>query len=105
MISEILSANKLLFSGYFKIKISFKGAPYPAKDIDFVKFLVFNAKSEVVHSANADLLPDGDWAARLPVEKSRELKSGTNRLEVIVTPKVVSLATFESARFVSLPGR
>ena len=89
----------------FKINVSFKGSAYPAKDIDFVKFLVFNSKSEVILSTNAELIQDGEWVAKLPAEKSKELKPGTNRLEVAVTPKIVSLATFESVRFVSLPNR
>ena len=89
----------------FKIKVTFQGNPYPAKDIQLVKFLLFNAKSEVVLSANAELVQDGEWVAKIPAEKSKELKSGTNRLEVAVAPKVVSLATFQSARFVSLGAR
>jgi peptide/nickel transport system substrate-binding protein len=88
----------------FKIKVTFKGHPYPAKDIDFVKFLVFNAKGEMILSGNAEAGADGDWVAKLPAEKSKALKPGPSRLEVAVTPKVVSMPTFESAKFVSLPG-
>lgn len=88
----------------FKIKVSYKGNPYPAKDIDFVRFLVFNSRGEVLLVASAEATADGEWVAKLPPEKSKELKPGVNRLEVAVAPKVVSLASFGSAKFVSLGG-
>jgi peptide/nickel transport system substrate-binding protein len=89
----------------FRINVSFRGTPYPAKDIDFVKFLVVNARGEVVLVAEAQATGDGTWVAQLPAAKTQELKPGSNRLEVAVAPKVVSLASFASARFVSLGGR
>jgi peptide/nickel transport system substrate-binding protein len=88
----------------FKIKVTFKGAAYPAKDIDFVRFLVFNSKGDVVMVANADASAEGEWTAKIPAEKSKDLKPGVNRIEVAVAPKVVSLASFGSAKFVSLGG-
>jgi peptide/nickel transport system substrate-binding protein len=89
----------------FRINVSFRGTPYPAKDVDFVKFLVVDARGEVVLVANAEAVGDGEWVAQLPAEKTQALKPGANRLEVAVAPKVVSLASFGSARFVSLGGR
>jgi peptide/nickel transport system substrate-binding protein len=89
----------------FRINVSFRGTPYPARDIDFVKFLVVDARGEVVLVANAEAVGDGEWVAHLPAEKTQALKPGANRLEVAVAPKVVSLASFGSARFVSLGGR
>jgi peptide/nickel transport system substrate-binding protein len=89
----------------FRINVSFRGTPYPAKDIDFVKFLVVDARGEVVLVANAEAVRDGEWVAKLPAEKTQELKPGSNRLEVAVAPRVVSLASFGSAQFVSLGGR
>jgi peptide/nickel transport system substrate-binding protein len=88
----------------FQVKVTFKGKPYPAKDIDFVKFLIFNSKGDLVMSANADAGTDGEWIAKLPPEKTKELKPGSNRLEVAVSPKVVSMPSFGSLRFVSLGG-
>jgi peptide/nickel transport system substrate-binding protein len=89
----------------FSIKVTFKGEPYPAKDVNFVKFLVFNAKSELVMVADAESTKDGEWIAKLPEDKSKNLKPGSNRLEVAVAPKPVSLASFGSMRFISLGGR
>jgi peptide/nickel transport system substrate-binding protein len=89
----------------FRITVSFKETPYPVKDIDFVKFLVFDARGEVALVADAEAVRDGEWVAKLPADKTRALKPGSNQLEVAVAPKVVSLASFGSARFVSLGGR
>jgi peptide/nickel transport system substrate-binding protein len=89
----------------FRITVSFKETPYPVKDVDFVKFLVFDSRGEVVLVADAEAVRDGEWVAKVPADKTRELKPGSNYLEVAVAPKVVSLASFGSARFVSLGGR
>jgi peptide/nickel transport system substrate-binding protein len=89
----------------FRITVSFQETPYPVKDIDFVKFLVFDARGEVALVADAEAVKDGEWVAKLPADTTRELKPGSNQLEVAVAPKVVSLASFGSARFVSLGGR
>jgi peptide/nickel transport system substrate-binding protein len=89
----------------FRINVSFQGTPYPVKDVDFVKFLVVDARGEVVLVANAEAVGDGEWMAQLPADKTQALQPGANRLEVAVAPKVVSLASFGSARFVSLGGR
>ena len=89
----------------FRITVSFKEAPYPMKDIDFVKFLVFDSRGEVVLDAQAEAVQDGEWVAKIPADTTQALKPGSNHLEVAVAPKVVSLASFGSARFVSLGGR
>jgi peptide/nickel transport system substrate-binding protein len=89
----------------FRITVAYKETPYPVKDIDFVKFLVFDARGEVALVADAEAVRDGEWVAKLPADTTRQLKPGSNQLEVAVAPKVVSLASFGSARFVSLGGR
>jgi hypothetical protein len=89
----------------FRITVSFKETPYLVKDIDFVKFLVFDSRGEVVLVADAEAVRDGEWVAKVPADTTRQLKPGSNHLEVAVAPKVVSLASFGSSRFVSLGGR
>src|SRR5262249_62419595 len=91
--------------GGFRINFSFRETPYPVKDVDLVKFLVFDARGEVVLAADAEAVKDGEWVAHPPADKTRQFKPGSNHLEVAVAPKVVSLASFGSARFVSLGGR
>jgi hypothetical protein len=89
----------------FRITVSFKETPYPIEDIDFVKFLVFDSRGEVVLVADAQAVKDGEWVAQVPAGTTQQLKPGPNHLEVAVAPKVVSLASFGSAKFVSLGGR
>src|SRR5262249_50912468 len=89
----------------FRITVSFKETPYPVKDVDFVKFLVFDSRGEVILVTDAEAVRDGEWVAKVPADTTRELKPGSNHLEVAVAPKVGSLASFGSARLVSLGGR
>ena len=89
----------------FRITVSLKETPYPVKNIDFVKFLVFDSRGEVVLVADAEAAGDGEWVAKVPAETTRALSFRSNHLEVAVASKVVSLASFGSARFVSLGGR
>ena len=70
-----------------------------------MKFLVFDSRGEVVLVADAEAVREGEWVAKVPADTTRALKPGSNRLEVAVASKVVSLASFGSARFVSLGGR
>lgn len=86
----------------FDMRVTFKGRPYPAKDIEEVKFLLFNAKSELVVSGKAT--PSGDaWKVVLSGDVTRRLVPGSNRLEVIVVSKVVSLPSFGTVSFTTLP--
>ena len=71
----------------FRITVSSKETPYPVKDIDFVKFLVFDSRGEVVLVADAEAVRDGEWVAKVPADTTRALKPGSNHLEVAVAPK------------------
>lgn len=85
----------------FIVKVTFKGKPYPVKDIDFVKFLLFDAVGELMVTEKAEAVWDGLWRIVLTPEQIRHLKVGSNRLEVIVAPRVVSIPSFELFTFVT----
>lgn len=86
----------------FDVRITFKGRPYPTKDIAEVKFILFNAKGELVASGKATASGDA-WMAVLAPDVTRKLVPGSNRLELIVVSRVVSLPSFGTVSFTTLP--
>jgi peptide/nickel transport system substrate-binding protein len=87
----------------FDVYVTFKDAPYPAKDIAKVKFLVFDAKGEMVATADAVLVEDGKYQVVLTAEITKLLEAGANKLEVAVSPLVVSIPSFATFEFVTVP--
>ncbi len=86
----------------FEVRITFKGRPYPAQDIEEVKFLLFDAKSELVASGAAQRAGE-IWKIVLLPQVTRRLGPGSNRLEVIVVSRAVSIPSFATVSFTTLP--
>lgn len=87
----------------FMVDVTFNGEPYPVGDIDFVRFLVFGARGELALTGDAEAVRDGLWRVRLTTEQTGRLEVGANRLEVVVSSRVVSIPSFESFTFATLP--
>jgi peptide/nickel transport system substrate-binding protein len=87
----------------FDVFVTFKDAPYPQAEIKQVKFLLFNAKSELVTVGEAEAVADGQYKITLPADVTAKLESGSNKLEVAVVPFTVSVPTFTSFEFVTAP--
>lgn len=86
----------------FTIGVTFKGEPYAVKDIDFVKFLVFDAQGQLALVGEAQAVRDGLWQVVLSPEQTAQLAAGANRLEVIVVSKLVSIPSTEEITFVTV---
>ncbi len=86
----------------FDIKITFKGRPYPAQDIEEVRFLLFDAKRELVASGAPQRVGE-IWKIVLSSQVTRRLGPGSNRLEVIVVSRAVSIPSFVTVSFTTLP--
>jgi peptide/nickel transport system substrate-binding protein len=86
----------------FQVEVTFQGAPYAVDDIELARFLVLDARGEVVVAANVQPQPDGVWLAELTPEQTAELETGSTRLEVAVVSRSVSIPTFESFSFVTI---
>ncbi len=83
----------------FDVQVTFKGEPYAIKDIDFVKFLLFDARGQLAVIGAATAVHDGLWRVELSAEQTTQLAVGANRLEVIVVSKLVSIPSFEEVIF------
>lgn len=86
----------------FQVKVTFQGDPYAADDIELARFLVLDARSELVASANIQPRPDGLWIVELTPEQTAELETGSTRLEVAVVSRLVSIPSFETFSFVTI---
>jgi peptide/nickel transport system substrate-binding protein len=86
----------------FQVQVSFQGKPYPAQDIEFVRYLLFDARGELVELANAEPVREGTWRVALSSKQTARLALGSNRLEVVVTSRIVALPSFRSFRFVTV---
>jgi peptide/nickel transport system substrate-binding protein len=86
----------------FSVKVTFKDKPYAMKDIDFVKFMVLDAKGDIAVVADATAVKDGEWSISLTADQTNKLAPGSNRLEVVVVSKLVAIPTAESFSFVTV---
>jgi peptide/nickel transport system substrate-binding protein len=106
-IAEVeVSGSRMLKAGSraeLKVEVSFQGKPYPAEDVESARFLLFNARGELVESGNAEPVRQGEWRIALSPGLTQRLPLGSNRLEVIVTSRAVALPSFRSFRFVTVP--
>lgn len=86
------------------VRITFQSRPYPVDDIAEVKFLLFDAKSELILTGVVAALRDaGKWTITLSPQITRRLGAGANRLEVIVVSRAVSIPSFATFSFTTLP--
>jgi len=84
----------------FEISITFGGAPYASENLDSVSFLVFDSTGSLAYVGDAEEVAEGSWTARLSEDQTREIEPGSTRVEVIASPLIVSIPTFESVEFV-----
>ncbi len=90
-------------SASFDVTIDFDDEAYPTQDIETVTYLVFDANGALALSGNAEPVSEGSWRLELSAEQTQSLPTGSNRLEVIVVPRVVSIPTFDTFQFVTTP--
>jgi len=87
----------------FDIAVNFKGAAYPQAEIKKVKYLLYNAKGDVVSVGEAKAVANGKYQVVLPADVTAKLEAGSNKLEVAVLPLPISVPTFSSVVFVTEP--
>ncbi len=70
--------------------------------MESVKYLLFNARGELVKVGDADSVADGRWRINLSASETRNLPAGSNRLEVAVASTIVSVPSFDSLLFATV---
>ncbi len=86
----------------FEVRITFRDQPYPAAEIEDVKYLLFDARGQLAAQGAAQRAGDV-WRVVLTPAVTGRLAPGSNRLEVVVVSKVVSIPAFSSVSFTTLP--
>ena len=74
----------------FDVRVTTAGRPYPARDIEGVKFLLFDARGEVALTGNATAVRDGAWRVSLTAAQTGRLPVGAARLEAIAVSRLVA---------------
>lgn len=87
----------------FTVNITFENKPYAMKDIDFVKYMVFDSKDNLVIIGEAKAVKNGQWSVALTPQQAAMIPVGTARIEVAVAAIPVSIPSFDSLEFVVLP--
>ena len=85
----------------FDAFVSFQGEPYPNAELSDVKYLLFDAKGNLVESGPAEAMEDGHYQVTLSADATSKLEAGSNKVEVVVVPAVVSVPSFASFEFVT----
>ncbi|MEJ5240033.1 MAG: ABC transporter substrate-binding protein [Anaerolineales bacterium] len=90
-------------SATFDVAVTFKGEPYPANELASVKYLLFDANNNLVAKGDATFVSDGKYQVVLSADVTKGLTAGTNKLEVVVASNLVSIPSFQSIQFVTVP--
>ncbi len=93
---QVAAGSEVTFDAF----VTFKGEPYASADISQVKYLLFNTAGELVTSGEAESVGEGQYQVTLDAGTTSKLETGANRIEFIVAPSVVSIASFGSFEFV-----
>jgi hypothetical protein len=84
----------------FDVYVTFNGEPYPAEQVDALKWLLFDATGTMV-GTGAGTAGDGKFTVTLTADQTSKLAAGSNKLEVAFTSKAVSIPTFSTFEFVT----
>ncbi|MEZ4869578.1 MAG: ABC transporter substrate-binding protein [Caldilineaceae bacterium] len=87
----------------FDVLVSFKDAPYAVSGISDVTYLIFDARGELAQVGKAEAVEDGLWQVALNADVTAALEAGANRLEIAVVPNSVSIPSFASMEFITVP--
>jgi peptide/nickel transport system substrate-binding protein len=81
--------------------VTFKGEPYAQADISEVKWLLFDANGALAATGMAEAVADGQYKVTLSAEVTAKLVAGSNKLEVAILSKLVSVPSFATFEFVT----
>jgi len=102
---QVSGSNQLRRSvgATFNVNVNFEGKPYAIKDVDFVKYMVFDSKDNLILVGEATAVRDGEWRINISAADAAKLPIGTARVELAVSPIAVSIPAFGNLQFVVLP--
>jgi peptide/nickel transport system substrate-binding protein len=87
----------------YTVSVTFKGQPYPSAQISEVKYLLFDAKGDLVATGVATMTAEGKYEIVLGADVTGKLEAGSNKIEVAVSSLAVSIPAFATFEFVTAP--
>ncbi len=85
----------------YDVFVTFKGEPYNADYVKYVKVMLYDATGATVLVKEAEFVEEGLYKVTLTAEETGKLEAGANKLEVAVVPLVVNQPTFAAVEFVT----
>jgi hypothetical protein len=85
----------------FDVFVTFEGEPYPSADVSEVKYLLFDAESNLVEVGAAEFVEEGYYTVTLSAATTGALTAGANKLEVVSIVIPVSIPSIGAIEFVS----
>jgi peptide/nickel transport system substrate-binding protein len=84
----------------FTAELTYEGEAYPKKDIQEVKYLVFDATGELAFSGAGEILGDGQLQVTLSADETAGLVAGSSKIEIIAVLLPVAKPSFGSYTFI-----
>ena len=83
----------------FDVFVTFEGEAYPADDVAEMKYLLFDAQSNLIEVGAAELVEDGYYTVTLSADTTAQLEAGANKLEVVSIVIPVSIPSIGKIEF------
>ena len=83
----------------FDVYVSFGEEPYPVDQIATAKYLLFDATGALV--ATGDVEISDTMVVTLPADVTAKLAAGSNKIEVVIASKAVSIPAFAAFEFIT----
>ena len=87
----------------FDASVTLKDQPYPASDIQQVKYILYDTTGAVVEIGEAQQVSEGQYQVTLSADTTSKLPTGSAKLEAAVIPIPVAIPAFTSLDFVAVP--
>ncbi len=84
----------------FDVFISFNDQPYPQADIMKAVYMVYDGVGNMIFQGDAEFVEEGQYQVVLGADVTKDLPTGSTKVEVVVIPTVVSIPTFAPFQFV-----
>lgn len=85
----------------FEIHITYEGEVYPGEEIDFVKYLLFDATDKIVKDGEATFIEDGYYEVTLDADATIVLEAGEGMIKIAVVAIPVAVPSFATFVFIA----
>jgi len=87
----------------FKVRLSYKGEPYPTEKIEFVKYLILDAEGNVLLKGEGKPAEKGVWEIELNGTETAKFTPGAYRIMTISLSTDVALPAIAESPFTVIP--